>query len=324
VVDFVAVRHVQADEVAEVMMGKAHPGPRLLATSGGGLEVVIRDELLIPNKPDRPGAPTLYFHGGHESATTAPASDLYLELGYPVVLVSRPGYGHTDVGPLSPAAFAPLVDEARAMLGIDTFTAVIGTSFGGPQAVEYAGRYSARTRALILHSAGPSTLPYPDSAVQRLLGPVMFHPSFEQHVWRAVGFLLRHAPRLGLRLMMSTLSTEPVSTWLPLLDEADHQAMREVLARLRSGHGFVTDLSYASTNHRQIRRTAQQRVTCPTLVTASRHDRGVAWAHAEDLAATIPRARLEELPSPSHLFWLGPARAHLLTTIRDFLATLPD
>jgi hypothetical protein len=49
VVDFVAVRHVQADEVAEVMMGKAHPGPRLLATSGGGLEVVIRDELLIPN-----------------------------------------------------------------------------------------------------------------------------------------------------------------------------------------------------------------------------------------------------------------------------------
>jgi pimeloyl-ACP methyl ester carboxylesterase len=99
--------------------------------------------------------------------------------------------------------------------------------------------------------------------------------------------------------------------------------MRDVLAGLRSGQGFVTDLSYAGIEHGQTRRTAQQRVTCPTLITASRDDRGVAWAHAEDLAATIPQARLEELPAPSHLFWIGPARAHLLTVIRDFLATLP-
>ena len=298
------------------MTGEARSDPRLVATSGGRLEVLIRDE------SGRSRAPVLYFHGGHESAITAPASELYVELGYRVVRVSRPGYGHTDVGPLPPAAFAPLVDEARAMLGIDTFTAVIATSFGGPQAIEYAGRYPARTRALVLHSAGPSTLPYPDSAAQRLLAPVMFHPSVERHVWRGVNFLLRCAPRLGLRLMMSSLSTQPVSTWLPLLDEADRQAMRDVLAGLRSGQGFVTDLSYAGTDHRQTRHAAQQRVTCPTLITASRHDRGVAWAHAEDLAATIPQARLEELPAPSHLFWIGPPRTHLVTTTRDFLGTL--
>lgn len=266
-------------------------------------------------------APVLYFHGGHESAVTASASELYGELGYRVVRVSRPGYGHTDVGPLPPAAFAPLVDEARAVLGIDAFTAVAGTSFGGPQAIEYAGRYPARTSALILHSAGPSTLPYPDSAAQRLLGPVMFHPSVERHVWRGVRFLLRRAPQLGLSLMMSSLSTQPVSTWLPLLGEADRQAMRDALAGLRSGRGFVTDLSYAGTGYRQRRRAAQERVTCPALITAARHDRGVAWAHAEDFAATIRRARLEELPAPSHLFWLGPQRARLLTTISDFLAT---
>jgi pimeloyl-ACP methyl ester carboxylesterase len=295
----------------------ARPDPRLVTTSGGRLEVLIRDE------SDQPRAPVLYFHGGHESAITAPASELYVELGYRVVRVSRPGYGHTDVGPLPPPAFAPLVDEARAVLGIDAFAAVVGTSFGGPQAIEYAGRYPARTRALILHSAGPSTLPYPDSAAERLLGPVMFHPSIERHVWRAINVLLRRAPRLGLRLIMSSLSTQPVSTWLPLLDEADRQAMRDVFAGLRSGRGFVTDLSYAGTDHRQTRRTAQQRVGCPTLITATRRDGGVAWAHAQDLIATIPRAHLEELPAPSHLFWIGPQRAHLLTTIRDFLAALP-
>lgn len=298
------------------MSGVARSDPRLVATSGGLLEVLIRDG------DGQPRGPVLYFHGGHESALTAFASELYAELGYRVVRVSRPGYGHTDVGPLSPAAFASLVDEARAVLGIGAFTVVIGTSFGGPQAIEYAGRYPARTRALILHSAGPSTLPYPDSAAQRLLGPVIFHPSVERHVWRAVNLLLRRAPRFGLHLMMSSLSTQPVATWLPLLDEADRQAMRDVLGGLRSGRGFVIDVSYAGAGYRQTRRTAQQRVTCPALITASRSDRGVAWAHAEDLAATIPRARLEELPAPSHLFWIGPPRAHLLSITRDFLATL--
>jgi pimeloyl-ACP methyl ester carboxylesterase len=300
------------------MTGELHSEPRILATSGGRVEVLIRDE------PDQARAPVLYFHGGHESAVIAPASELYVELGYRVVKVSRPGYGHTDVGPLPPAAFAPLVDEARAALGIEVFTAVIGISFGGPQAIQYVGRYPARTKALILHSAGPSTLPYPDSATQRLLGPVMFHPSIERHVWRAINLLLRRAPGLGLRLMMSSLSTQSASTWLPLLAEADRQAMRDVLMGMRSGRGFVTDLSYAGTDHQQARRSAQQRVTCPTLITASRHDRGVAWAHAEDFAATIPRARLEELPAPSHLFWIGPPRTHLLTITRDFLATLPQ
>jgi pimeloyl-ACP methyl ester carboxylesterase len=69
---------------------------------------------------------------------------------------------------------------------------------------------------------------------------------------------------------------------------------------MRSGRGFVTDLSYAGTDHRQTRRFAQQRVTCPTLITASRHDRGVAWAHAEDLAATIPwHASKNSQPHPT-------------------------
>ena len=303
-------------------MGEGHSEHRILATSGGRMEVLIRDEMLIQDEPNQLRS-VLYFHGGHESAITAPASDLYIELGYRVVAVSRPGYGKTDVGPMQPSAFAPLVDEARAVLGIDSFTAVIGTSFGGPQAIEYAGRYPARAKALILHSAAPSTLPYPDSAAQRLLGPVMFHPLIERHTWRAIDLLLSRAPGVGLRLMMSSLSTEPVSTWLPHLDEADRQAMRDVFASMRSGHGFVTDLAYAGTDHRQTRRTAQQRVTCPALITASRHDGGVAWAHAEDFAATIPRARLEELPAPSHLFWIGPPRAHVLTTIRDFLTTFP-
>ena len=63
------------------------------------------------------------------------------------------------------------------------------------------------------------------------------------------------------------------------------------------------------------------RVTCPTLITGSRHDGGVTFAHAEDFAATIPGARLVELDSPTHLFWIGPhtetARQALQTFLTD-------
>jgi pimeloyl-ACP methyl ester carboxylesterase len=299
------------------MTREARSDHRIVSTSGGRVEVLIREE------PDQPHRPILYFHGGHESATTAPASELYVELGHPVIRVSRPGYGHTDVGLLSPAAFAPVVDQVRALLDIDRFTAVVGTSFGGPQAIEYVGRYPARTTALILHSAAPSTLSYPDSTAQRLLGPLMFHPSVERYSWRAVKVLMHRAPQIGLRLMLSSLSTQPVSSWLPRLNQADRQAMRDVFSSMRSGRGFVIDSSYAGADHQQTRRTAQQRVSCPTLITASRQDRGVAWAHAEDLAATIPPAHLEELPAPSHLFWIGPPRNQLLAVTRGFLAALP-
>jgi len=68
------------------------------------------------------------------------------------------------------------------------------------------------------------------------------------------------------------------------------------------------------------RRVAQQRVSCRTLVTGSRHDAGVAWTHAEDLASTIPRASLVDLGAPSHLFWIGVSRARLREVVGDFLA----
>ena len=286
---------------------------RLIITSGGVVEVVVQGG---------PGDAVLYFHGGHESATTVPAALLYVELGYCVISVSRPGYGLTDVGPVSPANFAMLVDEVRNSLGRGEFLAVIGTSFGGPQAVEYAGRFPGRARSLVLHSAAPSSSAYPDSMVDRLGAPVLFHPRMERLTWRAISGLMRTAPELGLRVMMASLSTRPVSSWLPTLDAAQRQEMREVFCTMRSGSGFVIDLSNAGRGSADARRRAQEQVACPTLVTASRDDRGVAWKHAEDFCATIPSARLVEIPAPSHLFWIGPTKTQMLAAIQDFLSTV--
>jgi pimeloyl-ACP methyl ester carboxylesterase len=65
---------------------------------------------------------------------------------------------------------------------------------------------------------------------------------------------------------------------------------------------------------------AQTRTTCPTLVTASRQDAGVTFAHAQDYVDTIPEAVLVELSAPSHLFWLGPAREEAQAAVIDFMA----
>jgi hypothetical protein len=45
----------------------------------------------------------------------------------------------------------------------------------------------------------------------------------------------------------------------------------------------------------------------------------VAFAHAEDLARTIPHAALVETDAPSHFFWLGPPRRRVLEAVVRFL-----
>jgi pimeloyl-ACP methyl ester carboxylesterase len=245
-----------------------------------------------------------------------------VDLGCRVIALSRPGYGLTDVGRASPARFAALADEVRETLQLNAFLAVVGTSFGGPQAVEYAGRFPTRARSLVLHSAAPSTRPYPDSAAERRLAPIIFSPLVERYVWSTVAGLMHRAPTLGLRLMMASLSTRRDGSWLQALEESERREIREVFCAMRSRSGFVTDLRYSGERSRVTRRLAQQRVSCPALITASHQDGGVAWEHAEDFFATIADARLVEIPAASHLFWIGPTKMHVSTVVHDFLATV--
>ncbi|RWJ04837.1 MAG: hypothetical protein EOR25_29750 [Mesorhizobium sp.] len=86
---------------------------QLLSMSAGQVEVVAAD---------RDSGWVLYFHGGHESALTASAAQLYVDLGYRVLAVSRPGYGVTDVGPMSPMDFSALVDQVRGHFGHHDFS----------------------------------------------------------------------------------------------------------------------------------------------------------------------------------------------------------
>lgn len=277
-------------------------------------------EVTITEGTERPAV--LCFPGGHATATTPLGTGLYTELGYRVVNFSRPGYGRTQVGALTAAEFVPAVAEACEQLDIGEAAATVGISFGGLQATAVAVSLPYLAPRLVLHSCAPSTLPYPDTALERLAVPFVFGPSAQRFTWRVVRALTSSDP--GLRLMMSSLSSVPTGRWWDTWTSADRAAARATFAQMDSGSGFELDVRQAGADRTTYRESTLRSVPCPTLVTASRRDGGVSFQHAEDFVRTIPRSRLVETDAESHFYWLGPERRALADTIRTFLADQRD
>jgi pimeloyl-ACP methyl ester carboxylesterase len=281
---------------------------RIVSTSGGPVEVA-----LVPGHR----TPVLFFPGGHCSAAVDTGWDLYTELGYGVVSFSRPGYGGTRVGALTAAEFTPLVREVCRKLGISVIAAAVGVSFGGLQAVHVAQDLELRVQHLVLHSCAPSVLPYPDTRAEALVGPVLFSPVLQGMVWALVRQLVRGDA--GLRLMMGRLSLLPVHEWWDQLDPAQKNRARQLFRTMGSDSGFINDLRQGRAGDADARRHSLGTVRCPTLVTGSRHDRGVAFVHSVDFASVIPGAVLVETDSPSHIFWIGPDRERLAAAVSSFV-----
>jgi pimeloyl-ACP methyl ester carboxylesterase len=282
---------------------------RVVDTSMGPVEVAVT-----------PGAgeAVLFFPGGHTTAATPLCAGLYAELGYRPLTFSRPGYGLTDVGDLTAAEFVSAIAEVCQRLAVGGAAATVGLSFGGLQAAHVAAALPQLAPRLILHSCAPSSRAYPDTRMERLGAPVAFGPEFQRLTWRAVRTIT--SSDTGLRMMMASLSRLPVAEWWDGWTSVDRAAARSTFANMDSGSGFVTDLRQASAARSAYRASVLRSVLCATLVTASRHDGGVAFAHAEDFMRTIADARLVDTGAPSHLFWLGPARHAVLEAIRDFMS----
>jgi pimeloyl-ACP methyl ester carboxylesterase len=293
---------------------------RVVETSVGRVEVALE-----------PGAGqiVLCFPGGHTTAATPLCAGLYAGLGYRLLTFSRPGYGLTEVGDLTAAEFVPVIAEVCERLTVAGAAATVGISFGGLQAVHVAAALPHLAPRLILHSCAPSSRPYPDKPVERLGAPLAFNPRFQRLTWRAVRTMT--CSDAGLRVMMASLCGLPVTSWWDSWTLVDRAAARSTFAMMDSGTGFMVDLHQASAARSAYRERVLRSVSCPTLVTASRHDGGVAFVHAEDFLRiaghtspgrtyVIARVRLVDTGAHSHFFWLGPARQTVVDAIRAFMA----
>lgn len=266
---------------------------------------------------DAAGPSVLFFPGGHCSAVNDCGWELHTSLGHSIVSFSRPGYGRTRVGDLSAEEFMPAVEEVCVTLGLVEIAAVVGVSFGALQAVPAALSAPVAARRLVLHSGAPSTLEYPDTRAERTAGPLVFGPHAQRMTWAAISRIV--ATDTGLRALCASLSTLPTRRWWSTWSHDDREQARRLFQTMASSRGFANDMRQARADSTEHRRRLLQRITCPTLITGSRHDRGVAFAHAEDFATNIPGARLVELDSPSHLFWIGPHTQAAQSAVQDFL-----
>ena len=284
---------------------------RLLGTSFGLVEIAFAGGV--------GRSVVLLFPGGHTTAATPIGTDIYTDLGYRVLTFSRPGYGRTRVGRLTAAEFVPAVAEVCQQLNVAEAAATVGVSFGGLQAVHVATSLPYLAPRLVLHSCAPSTLSYPDTALERLAVPLAFDPHTQQHTWRAVRALI--SSDRGLRLMMASLSTLPTAQWWDSWTPSDRDAARATFSAMGSGSGFVTDVDQAGPDRSSYRERALRAVPCPTLVTASRFDGGVSFKHAQDFVRTIPHVRLLETDARSHFYWLGAHRGAICDAVKDFIPT---
>ena len=288
--------------------GNTVTNTRIVTTSRGPVEVASI-------AGDR--ATVLFFPGGHCSASCDCGWSLYTASGYGVLSFSRPGYGATQVGRLGPGEFAALVREVCDRLAIQEVAASVGVSFGGMQAVHVALQTELSVPRLVLHSCAPSRLNYPDTFAEAIGGRIVFSPVVQGLVWRIIHRAVRSEH--GLRRMMARLSLLPVDEWWNGVTAAEKSELRRLFRSMRSGRGFVNDLHHGQAKAMSSRRDALTRVRCATLVTGSPHDGGVSFAHAADLAAAIHGAVLLEHDSPSHMFWIGPQRARLASSVNEFL-----
>ena len=243
------------------------------------------------------------------SAACGLGEQTFLDAGFSVLVVSRPGYARTDLsaGPTVPE-FVPRLAGLIGALGLRT-TAAVGISLGARSALTLAAFYPDLVRRVVL-LCPVSFRPWPSPRTRRI-ARVAFNPATERLTWGIVHGMLRRDPEANLPRLVADLSTLPGGEVVERLGP-DRAAMVEFLLTCRSSRGFLNDLRPPT--------DVTARVRQPTLVVASRYDGSVAPDHPRRLIETLPNARLVEVDTPTHILWLGHGAEQTRAAITQFLA----
>jgi 3-oxoadipate enol-lactonase len=243
------------------------------------------------------GPPLLFFNGsGATLESSAPIIDL-VRRRFDVVAHDQRGLGRTAI-PAGPYTMADYAADAAALLDhIGWATcAVVGISFGGMVAQEYAVTFPERVTRLALvctSSGGAGNPSYP-------LHELAARPPAEQ---AAIGLAL-----LDTRFTENWLATHP-----------DDQALVNVRAQRvpRTGEPRRGELEQlAARSHHDVW-DRLPKVTAPTLVAGGRYDGIAPPANSEAIASQITDAQLK-LYEGGHLFFLQDRAA--MPDILGFLA----
>jgi pimeloyl-ACP methyl ester carboxylesterase len=256
------------------------------------------------------GPALLFLHGiAGSSRTWVPAMKL-LCTEYTMIAPDFLGHGHSDkpMGDYSLGNFASSMRDLLQVLDIDRVT-VVGQSFGGGVAMQFAYQFPEHCERLVLVDAGGlgrevswalrlCTLP----GVEYVL-PALF-PSFARGWGDAVA-------RLGHRLAFR--NAKAVEIWRSYRSLTDGDSRRAFLRTMRS----VIEPGGQSVNAMDRLYLAEQ---TPTLIVWGGKDKIIPLSHAFQALDAMPNSRLEVLPGAGH-FPQAEEPARFVEVLRDFLRT---
>jgi len=238
------------------------------------------------------GPVIVVLYGGHCSRHTRLSHERLATVGYSVLTPSRPGYDQTPatVGRTAEEA-ADAIAALLDTLNIATVT-MIGISAAGPTALAFALRHPDRTRKLILESAVATEW---DEQIKRL-SRIGFGRT-EKFTWTMMRVALRFFPNLTVKSLVQELTVLDVNEVMKRMSPGDLAFVKHMIRTFQSGTGFMNDIE-----HRVNDLTG---ITVPTLVMYSPNDKSVPPKNAKRVAAEVATCELYEVPSDTHLIWIG-------------------
>ncbi|KDN87938.1 alpha/beta hydrolase [Kitasatospora cheerisanensis KCTC 2395] len=199
--------------------------------------------------------------------------DALREAGYRVVRCDFRGFGET---PCADAPYSNLTDleELLDELGIDRVS-LVGSSFGGNMATQFAALHPERVHSLTLLCPGSS----------------LHEPSADLVAWGEREEELIESGRLDEAVELN------VDTWLG--PDADEAARAKV--RLMQRNAFELQLAPEEEVQPTTIEVDVRNAVAPALVFGGRHDVDDFRRIAADVAALLPNAEHRELPWAGHL-----------------------
>lgn len=237
----------------------------------------------------------------------------YSHEGFSIVAPSRPGYLGSTLPPstyLNAAEQADLMVEVLDKLNIDK-TAVLGFGIGAAVAYELAKNHPDRVTALVLESIGSSGLE--DTFFQEVLSPVLMDVETADFYT----YLTYLADRFdAYSTYVEALEGDTYLTGTDFFHRAKYVTKSEKQRVLIKD--FINSTIPISPRINGIWNDLQINdywnsvfavpvgFSVPTIIVQSPDDSNGYFSTAQEVAQTIPGARLISVPSAGHMIWLGP------------------
>jgi pimeloyl-ACP methyl ester carboxylesterase len=238
------------------------------------------------------GPTIVVLNGGHCSRETRLSHEKLTEHGFLVLTPSRPGYDNTppEVGKSAQAAadaLATLLDTLQ-IATVD----VIGISAAGPTALAFVQQYPSRVRKLILESA--VTTDWDEQTIRR--SRIGFGRAAKV-TWAVMHSLLKLFPTMIIKVLLHDLTVLDVNMVLERMSPDDLAFVKRMLETSQASTGFVNDIEHKVENLATI--------TKPVLAMYSSNDGTVSPKNAQRIASEVTTSELYEVPSDTHLIWIG-------------------